>query len=142
MSSPASHGDGPGSPRRIVSKFNASTVRQTRSISGAMRLSAARVRQSNDCMLTRAVSPASRTAFAIAAAKVSGSGVSAPERWRDLGLDVEAHVLGAAAAHQIEQLGQCRNARAVPGTLFGKVRRVGAAGLEPADIVALHLAQA
>ncbi len=37
------------------------------------------VRQSNDWMLTRDASPASRTALATAAANVSGSGVSAPE---------------------------------------------------------------
>ena len=63
----------------MVSKVGASAVRQTRSISGAMRFIAASVRQSNDWMLTRAPSPASRTALAKAAAKVSGSGVSAPE---------------------------------------------------------------
>ena len=79
MSSPASQGEGPGSPRLIVSKFSASAVRHTRSISGAMRLIAIRVRQSNDWMLTRDAKPASRTASANAAANASGSGVSAPE---------------------------------------------------------------
>ncbi len=63
----------------MVSKFSASAVRQTRSISGAMRLSAMSVRQSNDCTLVRAARPAARIAAATAVANASGSGVSAPE---------------------------------------------------------------
>ena len=48
---------------------------------------------------------------------------------------------GAAALHQIEQLGQRRDARAVDRPLLGKARRIGAARLEPADVVALHLGE-
>ncbi len=79
MSSPAVQGDGPGRPRSSVSPKPPSTVRHTRSISGAIRRSTMSVRQSNDCTLTRAVRPAARTAAATVAAKVSGSAVSAPE---------------------------------------------------------------
>ena len=48
MSSPAVHGDAPGWPRCRVSPLPPSMLRQTRSISGAMRRMIASVRQSKD----------------------------------------------------------------------------------------------
>ena len=98
------------------------------------------VRQSNDCTLARAARPAARIAAATAVAKASGSGVSAPEVGVILVSMLKRTWSAPARAHELEQLGQRRNARAVGRPLLGKGRRIGAARLEPADVVALHSA--
>jgi hypothetical protein len=93
------------------------------------------VRQSNDWTLARATTPASRIALASAAAKVSGVRRFGAGGRRDLGLDVEAHVIGAPLGRKREHVRQQRNACAVRGTLLREIRRVGGAGLKTADVV-------
>ncbi len=60
---------------------------------------------------------------------------------RQLGLDVEAHMMRAAVAHQVKQLGERRDADAVHAVLLRQGRGVGRPGLQPPDIVALDLGQ-
>ncbi len=59
----------------------------------------------------------------------------------DLGFDVEADMIGAAAFDQIEHLGQRRNANIVGAALIAKACRIGAVGTNAADIVALQLGE-
>ena len=59
----------------------------------------------------------------------------------NLGLDVEAHVTVAGAAHQLEHLGERGYSGAGHGELVRKTRRVVAAGTNLADIVLFDLGE-
>ena len=57
----------------------------------------------------------------------------------ELGLDVEADVVGAGAANEVEHLGEARDAGAVGRLLGGKAAPVGRTRLQPPDVVAGQL---
>ena len=128
-----------GRPRCRVSPLPPSMVRQTRSISGAIRRMATSVRQSNDCTATRRARSA-RMASLRRRRRSRGRRVG-PEVGRDLGLHVESDVVGLHPPYQVEDLREGRDAGAVDPLLPGNRRGVGRAGLEAADVVALELGQ-
>ncbi len=59
----------------------------------------------------------------------------------DLGFDVETHVLVAGFAHEVEDLDQGRDRRARHRMLVRKLRRIGAARPDLADIVFFDLVE-
>ena len=96
MSSPAVQGEG---PRLAALQGVAVAAIDGQADALDLRRDAAQrpasVRQSNDCMLTaRGRAPPRAPPATTAAANVSGSGVSAPDVGVNLGLDVEADVVG------------------------------------------------
>ena len=60
-------------------------------------------------------------------------------RGPDLRLDREAHLVVAATLHQVEQVGEARDPRAVDRLLVRVLPGVVAAGIQAADIVRLQL---
>ena len=90
-------------------------------------------------MAVRSAMPAARTAAMRARAKSSGAAVSFGASGEILVSMLKRTASLPGLAHEREEIGEPRNARAVHRLLAGKRFGVGAAGLDGADVVALQL---
>ena len=124
--SPAVQGEGPGLPRWILSSSAPSMVRQTRSISGAIRCIATSVRQSKLCTRHARCQSGLPHRLGERLRRMFPVGRVAARCRRDLGLDIEADVIGLGALREIEHLGQRRDADIVGALLLAKARGIGA----------------
>ncbi len=110
-------------------------MRQTVSISGASFFAATSVRQSNDWMVTSGSSPDARIASTVSFANVAASTV-APALSGVILVSMLSRAGRLRALTSVEHLGERGEALAVLRPLLGKLLRVAAVGIEPADVVA------
>ena len=137
-SRPPSQGDGCPLARPTVSMPLLSIERQPVAISGARRRASISPRQSNDWIVLRPPALPSRIASTASCAKRVGIDREVRLGRVGLDLDVEAHI----RTRRGEKLRQRGEAFAVDRLLLGKLLRIFACGIEPADVVALELGQA
>ena len=134
---PASHGDGLPSAGASVR----GEVRYIVRISGASFWTTCSVRQSNDWIMRRRSIPPLRISAITRRANSSGGSVAAGSSGEILVSQSKPIFVVARLLHQVEEVGQAGNARAVDRLLVGEALRVVGAGLEPTDVVALQFVE-